>query len=270
MTATTTPAAYLEAWRSGDLDAVTAAMTSFADPDHPEPLTGPAMRDHVASFLRAFPRPRFVARRVVWDGSGGAVFWTMDAVHRDAYRGIAPTGAQVRLAGVDELAGGAVARYFDGTALTGQLHAARESGGFEFGTSSRLAGGSPGVPGALALTRLTVRDGEEAAKVEQLTAEVLKVLKPSKGFLGGMTVDLGPDRYTVSAFTDAAAVRAVHSRAHRRAVRRFFTGGLCVGSLVSVWAPVSTHEFTRCTCGEVTRADQTCRCGAKPPPRPAI
>lgn len=266
MTATTTPAAYLEAWQTGDIDTVCAAMTSFADPDHQDPATGPALREHVTEFLQAFPRPVFEVRRVV----DGAVFWTMTAVHRGAYLGIAPTNAEVRLTGVDELADGAVVRYFDRTALTDQLHAARDTGGFEFGSGARLAGGTTGVPGALAFTRLTVRDDEEAAKADQLTAEILKALKPSKGFLGGMTVDLGVDKYTVSAFTDATAVRAVHSRAHQRAVRRFFTGGLCVGSLVSVWAPVSHVEFNRCDCGQVTRAGETCRCGTTPPPRPTI
>lgn len=281
MTTIANPIADLfDAWHAGDLDAITAAMESFADPDRPEPVRGPALREQLAAFLDAFPRPRFQVTGMLESGGHGAVFWELTVTHRGAYRGIAPTGAEVHLTGVDEYrtSGGrlCVTRYFDRTALCAQLDEARvaAAAGFEFGTSERLTGGRPGVPGAMTLTRVSVRDGAESAKVDQLTAEILKAVKPSKGFLGGFTVGVGTDKYTVSAFTDTDAVRAVHNRAHQRAMRRFFTGGLCTGSLVSVWTPVSSTEYLRCAgCAAVRRhsADEPgCACGEQPSTRPVI
>ncbi|MFD1149151.1 ester cyclase [Saccharothrix hoggarensis] len=275
---------HVAAWSAGDPAAITAAVTSFADPDTAEPLTGDALTGHVAAVLTRFAELKLEADDPVVTGGTAVVAWTLRAVHRDAYLGMPGTGGAVEVSGVDVLTardGGVHARrVFDRLAVADALgYTARfvpaSDGDREFGVSSRTparASAAGVAPGALVLTWLDIRDGAEAADVDLLSVEIVKGLRASKGFLGASSFDVGLRKYTLTAFDSVDAVRAVHARPHQRAMRRFFRGGLCTGAATGVWVPLRDSVYARCPdCASVVtldreHPDKSCDCGWTPIP----
>ncbi len=258
-----------QALNQRDLPAVAAMVGTYQDPDLAEPVRGDELCRHLDGALRGLAGLRFDPRRLLVQGDHAAVFWDLHpAAGTTATEGVATAAGGSRAVGtrtgVDEVQrlGGdrlAVRRTFDrlaalpapepaSTAASGPTAAPEP--GREPGTSARFTtgrtGGAASAAGALVLTRLSTRDPAESNVVDQLSVEVIRALRASRGFAGAMTADIGLDKYTFSAFTDPAAVRAVHGRAHQRAVRRFFQGGLCQRSTISVWVPASRHEYVRC------------------------
>ncbi|MGW5050515.1 ester cyclase [Actinokineospora sp. NPDC004072] len=258
---------HLAAWRTGDPDAA-AAVASFVDPDTDKPLSGHALAAHARGFMTRFPGG-FEFTRV----AAGCAEWTVTTAHRDAYLGIPGTGAEITFSGTDVLTEDAgelhVHRHFDRLAVAEALgyqgrFVPRSDGTREFGVSSRSPG-SPGTPGALALTWLSVRDGDEAADVDLLSVEVVKSMRAARGFLGVGTFDIGDRKYTLTAFDRPESVRSIHARAHQRAMRRFFRGGLCTGAYTSVWTLAKESHFARCAdCGAMAAAGKPCDCGWTP------
>ncbi|MGX7825650.1 nuclear transport factor 2 family protein [Actinokineospora sp. 24-640] len=260
---------HLAAWRDGDPDAAAAAVASFTDPDTDKPLSGHALAAHAREWLARFPGT------FEFTVDGPVVSWTLTAAHRDSYLGMPGTGAELVVTGVDVLTeredGLHVRRGFDRLAVAEALgytakFVPREDGDREFGVSTRTPG-RPGTPGAITLTWLDVRDDDEGADVDLLSVEVVKALRASRGFLGAGTFDIGNRKYTLTAFDKPDSVRAVHARAHQRAMRRFFKGGLCTGAYTSVWTLARESHFARCGgCDTMTAAGKTCDCGWTPDP----
>ena len=262
---------HLRAWSSSDPAAVASSAATFAGPTGPGApstfdgaLSGAALRTHAADLFARVGDLRFAVRDVMVGRHSAAITWTA--------RGCCTaTGAAVHTEGIDEL-----------TEVGGGLHVLRRhdpaamplpgAGQWQHGSSTRRLGGRPGVAGALTLTRLTVDGPVEAEEVDRLSVETVRALWASHGVLGVATFTLGADKYTVATFEDVDAVRAVHGRAHHRAVRKVFRSGLCDSTWTTVWslARSSTHE--RCaSCGVLARVDPVtstvvdggCSCGSR-------
>ncbi|GGS16465.1 hypothetical protein [Actinokineospora fastidiosa] len=258
---------HLAAWRDGDPDAA-ATVHSFVDPDTDKPLTGHALAEHARGFMARFPGG-FEFTRV----TPAAATWTLTTAHRDSYLGMPGTGAELTITGTDLLTEDAgelhVHRHFDRLAIAEAIgytprFVPRSDGAREFGVSSRTPG-SPGTPGAMALTWLSVRDDDEAADVDLLSVEVVKSMRAARGFLGVGTFDIGDRKYTLTAFDKPESIRSIHARAHQRAMRRFFRGGLCTGAYTSVWTLAKESHFARCAdCGSMAAAERPCDCGWTP------
>ena len=258
---------HLDAWSAADPDAVAATAALFTGPGTGTALTDTALREHAADLLARLDGPRFTVRDVLRGATGAALAWTLRAR-------CAATGADVVVDGVDEVRTGPdgprVVRHHDPAGLPGA-----GAGEWEHGTATRRADGRTGAVGALSLTRLTVADDAESAEVDRLSVETVRAMWASRGVLGVATFDIGRDKYTVTAFDGVDAVRAVHSRAHQRAMRRFFRSGLCRGAWTGVFSPVRVHVHERCPdCGTTVRTDPasagsdtpSCPCGSRPAP----
>ncbi len=271
---------YLTAWRDGDAEAVASTVDSYADPDTPDPLSGPPLAAHVGEMFARFSGLALAIENTAVAGDTAVITWTLTAVHRAAYLGIPGTGGDIRVTGTDVLStrDGTVhvRRYFDRLAVTAALgYQARfvpeSAGDTEFGISSRTSSGRVEQPGALTLTWLDVRDEAEGADVDLLSVEVVKSLRATSGFLGVGTFDIGTRKYTLTAFDKPESVRSVHARAHQRAMRRFFRSGLCTGAFTSVWTLARESYYARCAdCGAMIAAgaEQPCDCGWTPEPDP--
>jgi hypothetical protein len=269
--------AHLDAWQAGDPDAVAGSVDSYQDPDTVGAVTGDDLVRHSADFLHRFRDARFELRHVLADETVAVLGWTMTGEHRAPYRGVPATNTALTINGVDtvERVGETVrvTRQFDRLAVLealgyqGRAMPVDESDR-HFGTSSRTLTGRTGRPGALVFTSLQIRDGAESAEVDLLVSPIVTALRASRGFLGMSTFDVGDRKFTLSAFDNPASVRAVHGRQHQRAIRRFFSGGLCLRSMTSVWEPTSVHDFARCpSCGAVVAVHKgpTCECGWSAP-----
>ncbi len=94
-----------EVWR-GQLDALDALLDGeFTDHDpQPEQRPGPEGYKQMATdFFRAFPDLRASNQDVIAEGDKLVVRWNAEATHTGELMGIAPTGKQVRLRGIEIL-----------------------------------------------------------------------------------------------------------------------------------------------------------------------
>lgn len=250
---------HLQAWSSTDPGAVAASAATFVGPMEPgapsapeNSLRGGALRAHATAVFARVRDLRFTARDVLVGQHGAAITWTMDGR-------CATTGAAVRADGIDQLSatgdGLHVLRRHEPTALP-----LPGAGQWEHGTSTRRLGGRPGAVGALTLTRLTVDGAAQAEEVDRLSVETVRALWASRGVLGVATFTLGADKYTVATFEDVDAVRAVHSRAHHRSVKKVFRSGLCNSAWTTVWSLARLSAYERCAgCGALARVDPSTR-----------
>ncbi|CAM2919796.1 ester cyclase [Saccharomonospora xinjiangensis] len=283
MTLTETARHWVSAWRTGSAEEVAAVIASFADPDTREPVRGEALTGHLDAVFRRFPKWTLDVETVADAGPTAVVTWTLTAPHRAPYLGIPVTGGGAEVRGVRgcdvlSLVDGEVhvRRYHDRLGIAESLgHTARflppPTPDMEYGTSFRAATDRTTQPGAFTLTWLDARDEEEGAEVTLLSTEVVKALRPTKGFLGAAIFEIGNRKYTLSAFDTLASVRAVHARPHQRAMRKFFKGGLCTGAYTSVWQLERDSLYLRCpSCDVMVSAAEgaSCDCGWTPPPSP--
>ncbi|MDP9176769.1 MAG: ester cyclase [Gemmatimonadota bacterium] len=94
-----------EVWR-GQLDALDGLLDGeFTDHD-PQPGQRPGPEGYkqmAADFFRAFPDLRASNQDVIAEGDKLVVRWNAEATHTGELMGIAPTGKQVRLRGIEIL-----------------------------------------------------------------------------------------------------------------------------------------------------------------------
>ena len=132
--------AFNEYFRTGNVDAFRAALHALGAADfvdhNPAPGQGPGLEGIVQTFgtLRsAFPDAQLTVEDMVAEGDKVATRVTLRVTHQGAFMGLAPTGKQASLGGMDlvRFAGGkAVERwgYFDDLSLLQQLGAIPTSG----------------------------------------------------------------------------------------------------------------------------------------------
>lgn len=93
-----------EVWNKGNID----GSAAFLAPDyrrHAGPGTDPldieGQRVRLHGFRAAFPDARLVIEDIIAEGDLVAFRFTMSGTHRGPFQGVAPTGRQVRVPGLD-------------------------------------------------------------------------------------------------------------------------------------------------------------------------
>lgn len=261
----------VEAWATGDFEPVAGRIGWYRDP-LTDGLTGSELAAHAQVWREVLDPGDWKVLDVAEGSTSVALTWSVEVTHRGRVLDAPPTGRSVTLTGTDVLttagSGTRVVRHVDLGALAHALGhdvvlRPEDTDAQRFGSASRIPVESGAEVGALALTWLGVRAESESDDVDRLSVEVFRALRASKGFLGAVTVDIGDRKFTLSAFDSLDSVRSVQNRAHRRAVRKFFSGRLCSEAVVTTWAPATSAWFRRCAgCDDLIPADaDACECG---------
>ena len=280
--------AYVGAWNAHDPQAVAAAFTeggTYTDPTVTGPaLTGHAIIEYARALLTAFPDLTFeIVGAHPADGRQVIMQWVMHGTNTGPWNGQPPTGRPVAMQGVNVLtvtAGKITSAegYFDRQAMAEQLGFQMRplppvAGPFQFGYAARTATDSSAVPGAFSLTWIDARSEQEAEEIKLTAAVVAAELAPQPGFLSWVGLEIGSRLYTITAWENQDAVRAVmRNSTHLAAVKRFFAGDLGAAANTGVWCAHHLNPVrVRCpSCGQwtVPAGDGTCACGQPLPPPP--
>ena len=280
--------AYFGAWNAHDPEAVAATFTEGGTYTGPtvrgHPLTGTAITEHARALLTAFPDLTFeIVGAHPAGGRQVMTQWVMHGTNTGPWNGQPPTSHSVAVQGVDVLtvtAGKITSAegYFDRQAMAEQLGFQMRplpsaDGPFQFGYAARTASGRDTVPGAFSLTWIDARSEQEAEEIKLTAAVVAAELAPQPGFLSWVGMEIGSRLYTVTAWENQDAVRAVmRNSTHLAAVKRFFAGDLGAAASTGVWCAHHLNPVrVRCSsCGQWTiqPGDGTCACGQPLPHSP--
>jgi steroid delta-isomerase-like uncharacterized protein len=276
---------YFAGWNAHDGDAIAATFAAggtYTDPTV-SGLDGPATGAAAVELAASFPDLHFEIVSVdATDDGLVAAQWIMRGKNSGSYHGLPPTGREIAMPGSDFIRVGAdgiesIDGYFDSGLVPRQLGLdvivqPRTAGPFEFGTSVRVSGGSAKAPGAFGLTCLEARTPAEREQVRTLTRAIATQMLEMPGFIALLTATIGDRMYTMTAWESIEASRQLmKSTTHREAARSFFGPGLASGGQTGVWTVDHVNgQLRRCdTCGKMTRAAETCACGAALPEPPA-
>ena len=94
---------YCRVWSLGDLDVVDEAVSADFVGYRPgrSNILGPeGVKEDVLRMCKAFPDGKFTIEDIVAEGDRVAVRYTARATHRGEFRGMAPTGKEIRVAGM--------------------------------------------------------------------------------------------------------------------------------------------------------------------------
>ncbi|HVM44396.1 MAG TPA: ester cyclase [Candidatus Thermoplasmatota archaeon] len=274
--------AWAPRWRPRNATSTPGAVATegtYEDPATEGPIGRDALAAYVATLAASLPDLAFEVVEA-HELPGGRVMarWVMRGTHAGGpFQGVPATGARVALPGVDlvETRGGLVTRvvgYFDVATLSRQLGLQVRTlpppiGSFVFGTATRLAGSDGRAPGAVTLTAIRARHGDDWTRIRSDTQAILRELARADGFLSACTMEVGDVGLTVSAWRDGeSASRTMARGAHKQAMAAFFGADHTGGGTVSTWAPVAHSAFARCAaCGRMARLEgehAACSCGA--------
>jgi steroid delta-isomerase-like uncharacterized protein len=283
---------YFTAWNARDPEAVAATLAAdgtYTDPTVTgPPLAGAVLAGHARALFASFPDLSFeILSCQPVDGDPGTVLarWLMRGTNTGPWNGRPPTGRPVALRGVDVFtvrAGkiGSVEAYFDRQAMAEQLGfqvrpLPAVAGPFQFGYAARVSAGSSEIPGAVSLTWIDARSEEEAEEIRLRVAAMVPELAQEPGFISFTGMEIGRRQYTITAWENVNAVRAVmRNRTHQAAVARFLTEDFGAAASTGVWILHHLHPvWVRCpACASMTdraQADGVCACGEPLPQAPA-
>jgi hypothetical protein len=256
MTIETVVQEYFAAWNAHDPVAVEACFTdggTFEDPTTPGPISGSAIGDAVRDFAKSFPdnslpideidvvseRKAFVEFRLCGTNSGDSLLGpatnaTVDFPVVDRIV-LAPDGRIESVRGCWDLAA------FFGT-MGLQVNPSPQSvpGLIDMGIGVRVTTGRTDEPGCFTVTSVDT-EGLDANWVNTITPAIVEELMGTSGYLGSCFVVAGNRHYTFTAWTDAEAVKALHSTQHREAMRAVMTGERCTRIMTSLWAPLKMN-----------------------------
>ncbi len=280
--------AFYRGWNARDVDAILRTVAvdgTFADPFSRVPLSGDALRAHLASVVGALPEIRFRTEHTLRDGDRTAIVWSLDGVCTGALdREITADGVPFSLEGIDLFQVSdrgivSVRRSFERRDLAERLGMQSivepiEVGTMSFGYSVR-DWVSRAKPALLGMTWIQARDEEEKAKIRGYARRIIKGFHEVPGFIGVITGFTGLHGFTLTAWENENALRGgVHGPDHVEAMRGFHQG-TSSGVFTSVWQPLRLNAmWQRCsqcsTPNDANSAEGRCRrCGAplpEPPP----
>jgi len=280
---------YFRAWNAHDPMAVAAAFAeggTYTDPAVTgPPLTGAGLAGHARALFVAFPDLSFEVLGGRASGGGQVITqWLMHGTNTGPWNGQPPTGRPVTVRGVDAftVTDGKITSaegYFDRQALAEQLGFQMRplppvAGPFQFGYAVRASAGSSKVPGVFSLTWIDARSEQEAEEIKLTAAVVAAELAQQPGFLSWIGIEIGSRLYTITAWENENAVRAVmHNSTHLAAVKRFLTEELGAAGSTGVWRAHHLNAIrVRCTsCARLAdraQASGSCVCGQPLPPMP--
>jgi steroid delta-isomerase-like uncharacterized protein len=128
----------VQLWNTADANIARQIYADHAaryDPNNPEPIRGWAgIAGYVAEVRNAYPDFRLELHEMVAEGDLFASHWTCTGTHRGEYRGIPPTGRQIRLTGMTlcRVEKGRIVEdrvYFDRLSMFEQLGVSPEASG---------------------------------------------------------------------------------------------------------------------------------------------
>lgn len=93
-----------EVWSKGNLAAVAELVAPNVVDHNPLPGQAPGIegiKQVVTTFRNAFPDARFTSEDLVTEGDRVVTRWTGRGTHKSEFEGIAPTGRQVTMTGID-------------------------------------------------------------------------------------------------------------------------------------------------------------------------
>ena len=94
---------YERVWNLGELDVLDEVVTSdFVGhrSDRPDDLGREALRQSVITLCEGFPNGKFTIEDMVGEGDRVAIRYTARATHKGPFRGLAPTGKEIIVAGL--------------------------------------------------------------------------------------------------------------------------------------------------------------------------
>ncbi|SNS42307.1 conserved hypothetical protein, steroid delta-isomerase-related [Geodermatophilus saharensis] len=275
---------YTRAWNAHDGAEVAACFAedgTYLDPTLPVPLPRAAVAGMVAGLVAAFPDLVFAGEDLAVDGNRVFARWRLQGTNTGPLPGLPqPTGARCDLPGIDVITVDdtgitSVVGYFDQKTFAEQLGLRAlvvpgDAPPVRFGFSARTELGRTQVPGALAMTTIAVREGEED-ELNARTGAIVEALAGDPDFLGIVATNGSGRGHTFTAWASPeAAERAVAAaRPHRDAVARV-EDGFGTGGSTGIWVPHRLNpQWARCPgCGGRVRfpagaATAACRCGGE-------
>ena len=227
---------YFAAWNDHDPDAVVGSLAA-----------------NVATLLTGFPDLHFdlVSVAATSDTTAAA-----QCLMRGTNTGPMPagpaTGQTVALPGADFIdydpATGRIAKvagYFDTATLLAQLGLqahitpADMEPVTKFGIGLRVDAQRTTVPGAFTVTHIDIDPEHQFTLIDATTSVIMEQLG-NDGYLGSCFATIGRRNYTFTAWESVQAAKAaLHSGAHRDAMRMVKAGGLGANAVgtTSIWAP---------------------------------
>jgi steroid delta-isomerase-like uncharacterized protein len=278
-----TVANYIDAWNRHDGAGIVACFTpggTYSDPTAGAGLTGPAIAAYAEELWAAFSDLRFEGGRMTANGDGLlSLEWRMLGTNNGSFRGLPPSGKTVDVPGVDiiEMNGDAIRAltgYFDSRAVPEQLGLQvnvqpQRIGPFAFGESTHVQSGNSEKPGAFSLTCIQAGSEDEVASIREHGRAILTELLDANGFISALTARVADRLFTITAWADADAPRALHKQGstHAKAMKKFREGALGAGGVTSVWLPARINTpWLRCSsCGAMFDSSASCACGASAP-----
>ncbi len=244
------------AWNDHDPDAVVRSLAeggSYEDPTTGGPLTGDTLAASVATLLTGFPDLHFdLVSMAATSGTGAAAQWLMRGTNTGPMPAGPATGQTVALPGADFIdydpAADRIAKvvgYFDTATLLTQLglRAHITPADIEpvttFGVGLRVDTQRTTVPGAFTVTCIDIDPAHQSTLIDANTGIVMEHLG-NDGYLGSCFASIGRRNYTFTAWESVQAAKAaLHSGAHREAMRIARTGGLGASAtgITSIWKP---------------------------------
>lgn len=137
----------------------------------------------------------------------------------------------------------------------------------------RLRSSNTGVPGALSMTWMDVRDEAEAEEVRQRARAIAAEMARGSGFIGWVGIGIAERLYTLTLWDDPEAIRQLsRNTLHQAAVRKVFESDFGTAFHTGVWVPDHLNpRWQRCPrCGtiiDLDRPDASCPCGEPVPAR---
>jgi steroid delta-isomerase-like uncharacterized protein len=100
---------FIEGWNSGDLETLNSVIDETVDANfvnhsaaNPEEARGPdGVKAVFGAFREAFPDGRTTIETMVAEGDTVVSRWTFHGTHEDEFAGVAATGRQVSLSGIN-------------------------------------------------------------------------------------------------------------------------------------------------------------------------
>lgn len=278
---------YFTAWNDRDGDAIAACFArdgEYSDPLAGDHLTGDAIAAYARSIWEAFPDLQIQVIHSSNCGRGSIVAqWIIRGTHAGVFRGHAPTGRALSLAGASFIRQGdggvtSAQSYFDTGAIRRQLELGVGTsvaiGPFSFGSATRVRSGRKSEPRALTVTRLGDRRNCSPAQLREAGFELAQDLLGRPGFIGMVSASMGDELVTVAAWDGLEAAEQQRDRRHSEVMAQWLPPDSATQGVTSIWVPAERHEaWVRCaSCGDMSSpqgALDSCHCGARLPEPPA-
>lgn len=283
MGATEQAQAYIEAWNAHDTDRINATFAqggSYADPNVPDGISGPALAGYVDALVAAFPDLNFEIANLYEAGADTAVVeWIMKGTNKGSLKGLPPTDRAIELPGVDVIETGeggirSVRGYYSTGTMMAQLNVQvlvlpKTVGPVSFGMGSYTNVGNKAKPAVIGVTQIQLASPDRNDELRDYTRDVLREISQMPGYIASATgLTWNGHGATVTAWEDMESAKAaVQGPAHTAAMKAFFEPhGLVASGWTSFWTDGQLNtRWQRCgECGSmaVVTSELKCRCGA--------